>query len=185
MSLINFFNLCYILKNGQNFLFPTIYHTQLYDYKAKEPVLLGGTHSQFSTDDGVTWLPLKGAQELGDIGDIAESVECTTIDDDRKVYCGGLKDSAEKELTIYYYDDDADQQALIAAAEAQQTVRIRHQWPNGTRATYDLKLLGYQIMSGSADSFMQLKVSGRQASDVAWSNADAAEQTQTDEQEGE
>ena len=70
-------------------------HTQLYDYKAKEPVLLGGTHSQFSTDDGVTWLPLKGAQELGDIGDIAESVECTTIDDDRKVYCGGLKDSAE------------------------------------------------------------------------------------------
>ena len=70
--------------------------TQLYDYKAKEPVLLGGTHSQFSTDEGVTWLPLKGAQELGDIGDIAESVECTTIDDDRKVYCGGLKDSAEK-----------------------------------------------------------------------------------------
>ena len=51
-----------------------------------------------------------------------------------------------------------------------------------TRATYDLKLLGYQIMSGSADGFMQLKVSGRQASDVVWSNADAAEQTQTDEQ---
>ena len=25
MSLINFFNLCYILKNGQNFLFLTIY----------------------------------------------------------------------------------------------------------------------------------------------------------------
>ena len=81
-----------------------------------------------------------------------------------------------KELTIYYYDDDTDQQALIAAAEAQQTVRIRHQWPNGTRATYDLKLLGYQIMSGSADGFMQLKVSGRQASDVVWSNADVAEQ---------
>ena len=112
-------------------------------------------------------------------------MECTTIDDDRKVYCGGLKDSAEKELTIYYYDDDDDQQALIAAAEAQQTVRIRHQWPNGTRATYDLKLLGYQIMSGSADGFMQLKVSGRQASDVVWSNADAAEQTQTTENEGE
>ena len=29
------------------------------------------------------------------------------------------------------------------------------------------------------------EVSGRQASDVAWSNADVAEQTQTDEQEGE
>ena len=53
-------------------------------------------------------MPLKVAQELGNIGDIAGSVECTTNDDDRKVYCGGLKDSAEKELTIYYYDDDAD-----------------------------------------------------------------------------
>ncbi len=30
-------------------------------------------------------------------------------------------------------------------------------------------------MSGSADGFMQLKVSGRQASDVVWSNADVAE----------
>ena len=158
-------------------------HTELYDYEPREPVLLGGTHSQFSTDGGVTWTPLKGAQELGDIGDIAESVECTTIDDDRKRYCGGLKDSFKKELTIYFYDDDADQKALIAAAKAQQIVRIRHQWPNGTRATYDLKLLGYQIMSGPADGFMQLKVSGRQASDVLWSNVDD-EQAQSNENEG-
>ncbi len=68
---------------------------------------------------------------------------------------------------------DNEAPGLIAAAEAQETVRICHQWPNGTRATYDLKLLGYQIMSGTADGFMQLKVSGRQASDVSWSNADA------------
>ena len=146
-------------------------HKQLYDYEPQEPVLLGGTHSQFSTDGGTTWKALRGAQEIGDIGDIAESVECTTIDDDRKRYRGGLKDSSEKELTIYFYDDDADQKTLIEAAKAQQTVSIRHQWPNGTIASYDLKLLGYQIMSGSADGFMQLKVSGRQASDVVWSTA--------------
>ena len=83
----------------------------------------------------------------------------------------------EKELTIYFYDDDADQKALIDAAKTQQTVRIRHQWPNGTIASYDLKLLGYQIMSGSADGFMQLKVSGRQASDVVWADAENEEQT--------
>ncbi len=114
-------------------------------------------------------------------------MECTTIDDDRKMYCGGLKDSAEKELTIYYYDDDVEQKTLIAAAQALQIVRIRHQWPNGTRATYDLKLLGFQIMSGTADGFMQLKVSGRQASDITWSNADDTEenQTQNSENEGE
>ena len=49
--------------------------------------------------------------------------------------------------------------------------------PNGTIASYDLKLLGYQIMSGSADGFMQLKVCGRQASDVVWSTA--TEQTKS------
>ena len=42
-----------------------------------------------------------------------------------------------------------------------------------------------QIMSGSADGFMQLKDSGRQASDVVWSNANVAEQTQNSEEEGE
>ena len=32
-------------------------------------------------------------------------------------------------------------------------------------------------MSGSADGFMQLKVSGRQASDVVWADAENEEQT--------
>lgn len=145
----------------------------LYDYKPQEPVLLGGTHTQFSTD-GEEWKALKGALELGDIGDIAESVECTTIDDDRKMYTGGLKDSSEKELTVYYYSDDEDQKALIAAAAAHSKVQFKHQWPNGTVAAYELKLLGYQVVTGSADGFMQLKISGRQAGDVAWSTADPA-----------
>ena len=48
-------------------------YTPLYSYTASEPVLLGGTHSQFSADSGTTWKNLRGCQELGDIGDIAES----------------------------------------------------------------------------------------------------------------
>ena len=39
--------------------------------------------------------------------------------------------------------------------------------------------------TGCVVGFMQLKVSGRQASDVVWSNADVAEQTQNSEEEGE
>lgn len=146
----------------------------LYNYSASEPILLGGTHSQFSVDEGSTWKNLKGAQELGDIGDVAESVECTTVDDERKMYTGGLKDAAERELTLYFYPDDSDQSALITAAKSQSTIQVKHQWPNGVIATYSLKLLGYQIVSGTADGFMQLKISGRQASDVAWTTAETA-----------
>lgn len=146
-------------------------YTPLYDYEASDPVLLGGTHSQFSTDDGTTWKSLKGAQELGDVGDVAESVDCTTIDDTRHMYTPGLKDSSDKELTLYYYDGDTDQAALIAAAAAHDTIMIKHQWTNGKIATYSLKLLGYQIVSGTADGFMQLKVTGKKASDVSWSTA--------------
>ena len=51
--------------------------------------------------------------------------------------------------------------------------------PNGTMASYDLQLLVYQIMSGSADGFMQLKVSGRQESDVVCEDAEMEDQTQT------
>ena len=99
---------------------------------------------------------------------------------------GTLKPNGYRQYNAAYVEIPKKiRKSELAAAEAQQTVRIRHQWPNGTRATYDLKLLGYQIMSGSADGFMQLKVSGRQASDVVWSNADVAEQTQTTENEGE
>ena len=57
----------------------------------------------------------------------------------------------------------------------------------GTWAGKPFELIDWQeqIMSGSADGFMQLKVSGRQASDVVWSNANVAEQTQNSEEEGE
>ncbi len=146
-------------------------YTPLYSYEADTPVLLGGTHTQFSADSGSTWKALKGCQELGDIGDIAESVECTTIDDDRKMYTSGLKDSADKELTMFFYDGDEDQAALITAAQAHSEVTFKHQWPNGTIATYSLRLMGYQIVSGTADGFMQLKVSGKQSTDVSWSTA--------------
>ena len=74
--------------------------------------------------------------------------------------CGDGEERAE----VYGCAADRQQATIVfdeAADMAQQKVRIRHQWPNGTRTTYDLKLLGYQIMSGSADGFMQLKVSGR------------------------
>ena len=87
------------------------------------------------------------------------------------MYTPGLKDSSDKELTLYYYDGDTDQAALIAAAAAHDTIMIKHQWTNGKIATYSLKLLGYQIVSGTADGFMQLKVTGKQASDVSWSTA--------------
>lgn len=146
-------------------------YTPLYNYTALTPVLLGGTHTMFSTDEGTTWKELKGCVELGDIGDITEPVECTTIDDDRKMYCAGLKDSADKELTMYYYDDDADQAALVTAAGSHAEVAFKHQWPNGKIAQYTLRLMGYQIVSGTADGFMQLKITGKQSSDVTWSTA--------------
>ena len=149
-------------------------YNPLYTYKAKTPVLLGGTHSQFSTDadeTSPTWHNLIGCVELGDVGDIAETVECTTIDDDRKMYCGGLKDSQDKELTMYFYDGDEDQAALIAAAEAGQEVTFKHQYTNGNIMTYSLRLMGWQILSGTADGFMQMKVTGKVSSSTTHSKA--------------
>ncbi|SFP77299.1 hypothetical protein SAMN02910344_02273 [Ruminobacter amylophilus] len=68
-------------------------------------------------------------------------------------------------------DSLAEIEPVVAAAAAHETVMIKHQWTNGKIASYSLKLLGYQIVSGTADGFMQLKITGKQESDVTWSTA--------------
>lgn len=68
-------------------------------------------------------------------------------------------------------DSLAEIESVVAAAAAHETVMIKHQWTNGKIASYSLKLLGYQIVSGTADGFMQLKITGKQESDVTWSTA--------------
>lgn len=146
-------------------------YTPLYSYEASDAVQLAGTHSQFSLDDGTTWKPLKGCQELGDIGSVSASVEQTTIDDTIKRYRGSIKDSEDKELTMYYYEDDANQEALRQAADSLSIIKVRHQFVNGKIATYDFALLGWRMSSGNAEALMQFVVVGKLNSEVTWTTA--------------
>lgn len=146
-------------------------YTPLYDYTPEDAVQLAGTHSQFSLDGGTTWKPLKGCQELGDVGSVSASVEQTTIDDTTKRYRGAIKDSEDKELTMFYYEDDEDQAALRDAADANEIIKVRHQFVNGVIATYSLALLGWRMVSGNAEALMQFVVAGKQNGEVEWTQA--------------
>ncbi len=146
-------------------------YTPLYNYTAKNAVQLAGTHSMFSLDNGTTWKEMKGAQELGEVGSVAASVEQTTIDDTSKRYIGAIKDSTDKEITMFYYGDDADQTALRAAADANSIILIKHQWPNGVIAQYELALLGWRMVSGNAEALMQFTIAGKQNGNVTWTQA--------------
>lgn len=146
-------------------------YTELYDYTPNDAVQLAGTHSQFSLDNGKTWMPLKGCQELGEIGSVSASVEQTTIDDTSKRYRGAIKDADDKELTMFYYEGDADQEALRAAADSLAIIKVRHQFKTGAIATYELALLGWKMVSGNAEALMQFTISGKQNGEVVWTTA--------------
>lgn len=146
-------------------------YQELYDYEPDNAVQLAGTHSQFSLDGGTTWKPLKGCQELGEIGSVSASVEQTTIDDTSKRYRGAIKDADDKELTMYFYEDDEDQAALRSAADSNAIIKVRHQFVNGQIATYELALLGWKMVSGNAEALMQFTISGKQNGEVVWTVA--------------
>lgn len=146
-------------------------YQELYDYTPNDAVQLAGTHSQFSLDNGTTWKPLKGCQELGEIGSVSASVEQTTIDDTSKRYRGAIKDADDKELTMFYYAGDADQEALRAAADSLAIIKVRHQFKTGAIATYELALLGWKMVSGNAEALMQFTISGKQNGEVVWTTA--------------
>lgn len=146
-------------------------YQELYNYTPENAVQLAGTHSMYSSDNGTTWKEMKGCQEIGEIGSVASSVEQTTIDDEVKRYRGSIKDSDDKELTFFYYDDDDDQATLRTLASNNAIILVKHQFPNGAIAQYELALLGWKMVSGNAEALMQFTISAKQNGDVTWSTA--------------
>lgn len=144
----------------------------LYEYTPQNAVQLAGTHSQFSLDNGQTWQPLKGLQQISAVGNKASTQDQTTIDDEAKRYMGAIKDGEDRDMEFLYYKEDTDQEALRTAANALKVVKIKHQWKNGVVATYEMALLGWSVSEGTVDDLMKFTISGKLNGDVAWSEAE-------------
>ena len=140
----------------------------------QDAVLAAGTLTYFKLKTAATFTPMQGMTSIGQVGEKAPTLEQTTLEDTAKRYIAGLFDGADKELKGRFYADDAGQTAFIDAARANKIVIIKHEWPDGISAEYEVALLGYLRDESSAEKTIDWVVPVKQNGKVQWGNVAAA-----------
>lgn len=140
--------------------------------------LAAGTVATFSTvlDIPVYDKTITGLLSLGAVGKMSEAKERTTLADLTKQYGAGMSDSPDKTLKMQRYDLDVDQNALIAAAIANDTIMVEVQFPApkgasaGAKAVMEFKLLGYELDDVTGEDWRMATINAKQNS-IAWTDA--------------
>lgn len=68
--------------------------------------------------EALTWVQVRPVSSIGEIGDMSESVEATSLEDNRKQRLPGLNDAGELPVTVNFKASDVGQIAMRAAAVA-------------------------------------------------------------------
>ncbi|WP_028471288.1 hypothetical protein [Neptunomonas japonica] len=105
---------------------------------------------------------LKDANAVGATGKKGGFVEADRLIDTEKKYIADMKDGEDKEFVFLDDPTDADLNAFLAAAEAEQTVIVRIEFPNGRFANMDVALNGWSTQELDKGKPMMLVVSGKQ-----------------------
>ena len=129
-----------------------------------------GAHLELSTDGGTVYSLVKGVETVPRVGTEGSFVEVTSIDETTKRYIAGMKTPPEWELAFKRIGDDAVQDALIAAAQAGDTVKIKVTYQTGDVADIDLVLNGYYAdEAAQGDAPQMFAVKGQQSGDATFS----------------
>lgn len=125
-----------------------------------------GTTFAFSTDGGTTFETVDEFVSIGDLGTTGEFVDVTRLDsaDCTREYIGGLLDPADKELMFHFLPDDVNQQLLITAALARQTVEAQIDIPTlDVRFTFAMALSGRRIVALAPNEAVDFVISGKES----------------------
>lgn len=137
---------------------------------ATTEVVAQGAVLELSTDDGTTYDVLPGVESLPRIGVEGTFVEVTSIDQLTKRYIPGVKNPPPWELPFIRIGNSAVQDALIAAAQAGDTVKMQATYQSGDIAVIDLVLNGYYAEEAAqGDAKQMFAVSGQQSGDPVFS----------------
>jgi len=137
---------------------------------ASDEVLAQGAVLQLSTDSGTTYTTIPGVAAVPRMGSEGSFVEITSIDDLTKRYATGIKTPPEWELAFNRIGDDTVQDALIAAAVAGSTVKMKSTYQSGDVCVIDLILNGYYAEeAGQGDAVLMFAVKGQQSGDATFS----------------
>ncbi|MEW7867471.1 hypothetical protein [Aeromonas diversa] len=134
----------------------------------KDAVLGAGTLTYFKLKGEADYQQVCGMVSIGQVGEKSPTQDQTTLEDTAKRYIAGLFDGPEKELKGKAYDGDAGQTAFIAAARARKIVLIKHEWPDGVTAEYEVALLGFLRDETGGDKTIDWVVPCKQNGMTAW-----------------
>lgn len=105
---------------------------------------------------------LKDANAVGATGKNVGYVDATRLIDEETKYIADMPDAPDKEFVFFDDPDDADFQALLEAADAQQAVKIRIEFPNRRWADMIIALGSWTQKELSKGEGMQIIVTGKQ-----------------------
>ena len=102
---------------------------------------------------------------IGDIGSVGEFVDVTRLDsaDCRREFVGGLLEGADKELRFHKIPADVNQDLLIAAAEARDTVLVQVDIVSlDLRYEFKLALSGHRVPAIAPNEAVDFMIAGKE-----------------------
>lgn len=136
------------------------------------PIAEPGTYMQLPSGTRVLWGAvddttetlklLKDADGVGTIGKTAGFVEVTRLIDTEKKFISDMPEGEDKEFMFWDDPADADLQGLITAAEANETVKIRVEFPNGRWSDLIVVLSGWRQEEPTGGEALKVAIVGKQ-----------------------
>lgn len=127
-----------------------------------------GSTLEISHDGGTVYAQIPGIESIPQVGAEGEFIEVTAIDETTRRYTDGIKTPPEWELAFRDIASNAAQDALIDAADAGDTVKVRVTYANGRRANFDLVLSGHFAQEVQLTGLIMHAVKGQVSGDIAW-----------------
>lgn len=134
------------------------------------PTLGAGTKVYYepSASPG-TWVWLKNALNIGEVGEQGEFLETTPISDEVRTYIAGLKTPPSKDQTYNDTPGDVDYAAYLVEVDASATLKYRVDYKNNSRAEFSVVHNGKKMEDPSGSSQLKMHVFGQQTGGTAWS----------------
>ena len=114
--------------------------------------IIAGSTLEYSIDDGVTYIEIKGIQEMPEFKEESGEREVTTIKDTVRQYDNEMDSPSEQTVSAYYLKSDSDQLAFRVLARSKSSCKIRATYSDGDSLEMDAELKNYGISSGDAPS---------------------------------
>lgn len=140
--------------------------------QVKMATLAAGTRFEVSYDDGVYFERVPGLTAIGDVGEMSDTQETTTLEDTVRTYIPALATPANKQFVGNHLPSDAAQARFVQAGRDRRSVVIKITLPTKpkTVGVNSVALLGFQLNAPTAEGVLQFTIGAQASGKTIWGN---------------